>query len=88
MDGLTFLKRIMQYKPIPTVIVSTIAKQGSEIRTKALATGAVAVIDKEELDLYRGREAAAKLLLPQLLRAARTVVRQRGGQSEGGPDGP
>jgi two-component system chemotaxis response regulator CheB len=83
MDGVTFLKRIMQFKPIPTVIVSTIAKQGSEMRAKALAAGAVAVIDKEELDLYRGREAATRMLLPQLLLAARTVVKRRDGQSDG-----
>ena len=50
MDGLTFLRKIMQYKPIPTVIVSTIAKQGSAMRRKVLDAGAVDVVDKEELN--------------------------------------
>ena len=60
MDGLTFLRKIMQYKPIPTVIVSTIAKQGSAMRRKVLDAGAVDVVDKEELNLYRGLEVMSK----------------------------
>ena len=77
MDGLTFLRKIMQYKPIPTVIVSTIAKQGSAMRRKVLDAGAVDVVDKEELNLYRGLEEMSRMLLPKLRTAAVTIVRQR-----------
>ena len=79
LDGLSFLKRIMQFKPIPTVIVSTIAKQGSEMRANVEAAGAVGVIDKEELKIYQGLDVVQRELLPLLRKAARTVVQKRGG---------
>lgn len=74
MDGLSFLKKIMQYKPVPTIIVSTIAKKGSEMRAKVLEAGAVGVVDKEDLDLYRRKEAVAETLLPLLRKAAMSTV--------------
>ena len=67
----------MQYKPIPTVIVSTIAKQGSEMRQKVLDAGAVDVLDKEELQIYKGNEILRRVLLPKLRNAAETVVKKR-----------
>lgn len=77
MDGHTFLKRIMRYKPIPTVVVSTVAQRGSTMRSNVLAAGAVAVIDKNELELYKDPQRAAKILLPCLRRAAGTRVIRR-----------
>ncbi|TVR14106.1 MAG: response regulator [Planctomycetota bacterium] len=77
MDGLTFLRKIMQYKPIPTVVVSTIAKQGSAMHTKLMQAGAVAVIDKETLNLYRTADVMERVLLPKLRQAAHSVVQQR-----------
>jgi chemotaxis receptor (MCP) glutamine deamidase CheD/CheY-like chemotaxis protein len=74
LDGLSFLKRIMQYKPIPTVIVSTIAKKGSVMRANVEAAGAVGVIDKEDLSLYRGLDVVQAELLPLLRKAAHTVI--------------
>ncbi len=74
MDGLSFLKKIMQYKPVPTIIVSTIAKKGSEMRIKVLEAGAVDVVDKEDLDLYRRKEAVAETLLPLLRKAALSTI--------------
>lgn len=49
MDGLTFLKRIMAQHPIPVVIVSSLAKSGSETALKALEYGAVEIIAKPKL---------------------------------------
>lgn len=46
MDGLTFLKKIMHYYPIPTIIVSSVTKQGCDTSVKALEIGAVNVIPK------------------------------------------
>jgi two-component system chemotaxis response regulator CheB len=78
LDGLSFLRRLMRFKPIPVVVVSTIAQQGSTMRAKVLEAGAVGVIDKEELRLYQGGAAgAAALLLPALRSAAATVVKVR-----------
>lgn len=76
MDGYEFLKKIMRYKPIPTVIVSTIAKEGSVMRRNVEEAGAVGVIDKDELQVYKGLDVLRKVLLPTLSRAARTVVQK------------
>lgn len=46
MDGLTFLKKVMHYFPIPTIIVSSVTKNGCETSMKALEIGAVNVIPK------------------------------------------
>lgn len=77
LDGLSFLRRLMQFKPIPTVVVSTIAQQGSAMRQKVLDAGAVTVIDKEELRLYQGPAAAARLYLPALRSAVTAVVKAK-----------
>ena len=74
LDGLSFLTRLMAYRPIPTVVVSTIAKPGSEMAARLKAAGAVAIIDKETLRLYEGLEVCRQALLPILRLAARTAV--------------
>jgi chemotaxis receptor (MCP) glutamine deamidase CheD len=78
LDGLSFLKRLMAYKPIPTVVISTIAKAGSEMHHKLIEAGAVAIFDKEDLALYMGLESCRAKLIPVLLRAATAVVRKLG----------
>ena len=78
LDGLSFLKRLMAYKPVPTVIVSTIAKQGSDMHKKVMEAGAVGVIDKEDLKIYQGLEVCRQKLLPILKKASTTVVTKVG----------
>lgn len=46
MDGLTFLKKIMQYHPLPVIIVSSLSPQGSKMALEALESGAVEVLAK------------------------------------------
>ena len=36
MDGLTFLQRLMEYHPLPVIIVSSLTASGSDISIKAL----------------------------------------------------
>ena len=42
MDGLTFLRQIMEENPIPTVICSTLTTQGSRMAVDALAAQSIA----------------------------------------------
>ena len=77
MDGVTFLKKLMVYHPIPVIICSTIAKSGSQAELRSDQIGAVDVIDKESLNLYNGLETVKKVLIPKLRAAARTVVRKK-----------
>ncbi len=51
MDGLTFLEKLMSQKPIPVVVCSSIAEEGSENAMKALELGAVEVITKPKMGL-------------------------------------
>lgn len=46
MDGLTFLKKIMTYAPLPVIIVSSLTRNGSRIALEALSLGALEVISK------------------------------------------
>ena len=46
MDGLSFLGKLMQFRPTPTVVLSSLTREGSETALEALRLGAVAVLDK------------------------------------------
>ena len=46
MDGLSFLRRIMQHRPMPVIIVSSITQRGSAASVEALQIGAIDVIAK------------------------------------------
>jgi two-component system chemotaxis response regulator CheB len=46
MDGLTFLRKLMHFYPIPVIIVSSLSQQGSKIALDALESGAIEVMAK------------------------------------------
>lgn len=46
MDGLTFLRRLMQHHPIPTIIVSSLGQSSCSAALDALRSGAVDVLAK------------------------------------------
>jgi two-component system chemotaxis response regulator CheB len=46
MDGLTFLRKLMRYYPIPTIIVSSLTHKGGKLTLEAMEIGAVEVIAK------------------------------------------
>ncbi len=46
MDGLTFLKKLMKYYPLPVIIVSSLTKKGGKLAMEALSLGALEVISK------------------------------------------
>jgi len=50
MDGLTFLHKIMSQHPIPVIICSSLAGDGSDSAVQALAGGAVDIITKPKTD--------------------------------------
>jgi two-component system chemotaxis response regulator CheB len=50
MDGITFLKKLMKFYPLPVVIVSTLTSKGGEKALEAMAAGAVEVICKPNDD--------------------------------------
>ncbi len=50
MDGITFLKKLMAQHPLPVVICSSLAEEGSDTLMQALEAGAVDVILKPRVD--------------------------------------
>lgn len=46
MDGITFLRKLMEYFPIPTIIVSSVTNQDSSAAITALEIGAFDVVNK------------------------------------------
>lgn len=48
MDGLTFLRKLMQEHPLPVVVVSSLAQKGSAVAVEALEAGAVDVLAKPD----------------------------------------
>ena len=75
MDGLTFLRQVMDESPIPTVICSTLSTDGSRYALDALAAGAVAVVAKPRLGLKQFLEDSRRELTQALKLAARSRPR-------------
>ena len=48
MDGLTFLRLLMQHHPLPVVVVSSLAQAGSQTALEAIEAGAVDVLAKPD----------------------------------------
>ena len=46
MDGITFLKKLMKYYPLPVIIVSSLTARGSKLALEAISSGALDVISK------------------------------------------
>lgn len=64
MDGITFLRKLMRYKPMPVVIVSSLTPAGSALAVDALQAGALDVMPKPGAAYTVGemaRELAEKL---------------------------
>ena len=72
MDGITFLKRIMAQHPIPVIICSTLATEGSQTALTALECGAVEVIEKPNLGTKKFFE-ESKIRICDTVKAASLV---------------
>lgn len=54
MDGITFLKKLMRYFPLPVIIVSSLTPKGSQLALEALSIGALEVISKPSVSYSVG----------------------------------
>ena len=73
MDGLTFLKKLMHYQPIPVVVISSLGQAGCQATLEALRLGAVEVLAKPRGPYSEGE---LRLDLASKIRAA-AVARLR-----------
>ena len=75
MDGLTFLKRIMAQHPLPVVICSSLAADGTESAFKALEYGAVEIVTKPRMGTKQFLEDSCIEICDAVKAAARSTPR-------------
>lgn len=73
MDGLSFLEKVMAHMPTKTLIVSSLAKKGSEIALRAFELGAIDVMEKPAIDVTQTLESMSSTILDKI----RTVATAR-----------
>jgi len=74
MDGLTFLRRIMDESPIPVVVCSSLTSTSSELTMRALQLGAVDVVAKPKVRVGESPSDSAIALLETIRGAAQAKV--------------
>ncbi len=72
MDGISFLKKIMSQHPLPVIICSSFAEQGTDIFNKAIEYGAADIILKPELNTEEKVE-EAKVQICDTVKAAALI---------------
>src|SRR5580704_5779588 len=77
MDGLTFIRKIMQEMPTPVVVCSGLAARGTELALRALEEGAVEVITKPKVGVRDFLHESAVTLLDAVWSAAQAQIKPR-----------
>lgn len=75
MDGLTFLKKLMKFYPLPVIMVSAYTEEGCETTLNALEIGAVDVMLKPRMDLQNRLADMSIQLVDKVKAAARVKIR-------------
>ncbi|CAN5158277.1 chemotaxis response regulator protein-glutamate methylesterase [soil metagenome] len=88
MDGITFLRKIMQERPTPVVICSTLTEKGAKTTLEALAAGAVAIVTKPKLGLKQFLTDASDDLVATVRSAAKANVRRLAVRAESRAEAP
>jgi two-component system chemotaxis response regulator CheB len=71
MDGISFLKKLMQFFPMPVIVVSSLTQTGTQTAIDAMAAGAVDVVAKP------GSAYSVEALSPLLIQKIRLASRAR-----------
>jgi two-component system chemotaxis response regulator CheB len=71
MDGLSFLKKLMEFIPTRVLIFSSVAGAGSANALKALELGAIDVLEKPSADVTRNMELLSKILVERVKAVAK-----------------
>ena len=75
MDGLTFLKKLMRYHPMPVIIVSSLTPSGGKLALEAIESGAVEVLAKPGSSFSVGE--MRQQLADKIRAAAKVTVSQK-----------
>lgn len=74
MDGLTFLRNLMNLRPMPVVMISALTDINSHVTLNALALGAVDVVQKPNGDAGNGLKTYAEEIVRKIRLAANANV--------------
>lgn len=74
MDGITFLRKLMKYYPLPVIIVSSLTAKGGRLAMEALSAGALEIMSKPSGSYSVGEMSV------QLIDKVRAVSRVKVGQ--------
>lgn len=74
MDGIEFLRKLMQHRPIPVVMVSALTEKGKKITLDALEAGAIDFVSKPKSDVAKGLETMMHELQTKVKHAAKARV--------------
>lgn len=75
MDGITFLRKLMNERPVAVVICSTLTEKGTKTSMQALAAGAVGIAAKPTNGLRQFLQESGAELANQIRAAARAQIR-------------
>lgn len=79
MDGISFLRKLMQHHPLPVIIVSSLTPRGSDLALEALDIGAVDVMNKPGAAYTVGDMSIA--LIDKIKAAARVAIKPQNGRT-------
>ena len=88
MDGLTFLRKLMNQHPIPVVIISSLAGRNTETGITALECGAVEIITKPQISTREFLEESKIRICDAIKAAARAKVKRKVSMTAGYPVEP
>lgn len=77
MDGLAFLEKLMQLRPMPVVMISSLTERGSEITFRALELGAVDFVAKPKLDIDRSLREYTDTITDTIRAASKAKLRKK-----------
>lgn len=77
MDGITFLKKLMHYMPLPVVMVSSLTQSGAKTTLEALEAGAVDFVAKPHSHIYDGKDEMKDELISKIKAAAKAKIHKR-----------
>jgi len=75
MDGITFLRKLMHYYPLPVIVISSVAPEGGEVALEAMEAGAVEVMCKPKKGYWIGDMSVE--LIDKIKAAAQVDVQKR-----------
>ncbi len=77
MDGITFLKKMMHYMPMPVIMVSSLTQSGAKTTLEALEAGAVDFVPKLHSHIYDGKDEMKDELIAKIKIASKIKIFKR-----------